>query len=49
MINLPSSVRLASGYTMLRLGFGVDQSVDAKASVLEALKAGYKLIFDIVH
>ena len=49
MINLPSSVRLASGYnTMLRLWFGVDQSVDAKASVLEALKAGYKL-FDIVH
>ena len=48
MINLSSTVRLASGYTMPRLGFGVYQSTDAKASVLEALKAGYRL-FDIVH
>ena len=43
MINLRSTVRLASGYTMPRLGFGVYQSIDAKASVLEALKAGYRL------
>ena len=43
MINLSSTVRLASGYTMPRLGFGVYQSIDAKASVLEALKAGYRL------
>ena len=48
MINLSSTVRLASGYAMPRLGFGVYQSTDAKASVLEALKAGYRL-FDIVH
>ena len=26
------------------LGFGVFESIDAKASVLEALKAGYRLI-----
>jgi len=40
--NLSSTVRLASGRTMPLLGFGVFQSIDAKASVLEALKAGYR-------
>jgi diketogulonate reductase-like aldo/keto reductase len=48
MINLLSTVQLTSGYTMPRLGFGVFQSINAKASVLEALKAGYRS-FDIVH
>ena len=47
MINLSSTVRLASGYAMPLLGFGVFRSNDAKASVLEALKAGYRS-FDIV-
>ena len=46
--NLSSTVRLASGYTMPLLGFGVYQANDAKASVLEALKAGYRS-FDIIH
>ena len=47
-LNLSSTVRLTSGYTMPRLGFGVYQSINAQASVLEALKAGYRS-FDIVH
>jgi len=42
MISFASTVRLASGHAMPRLGFGVFQSTDAKASVLEALKAGYR-------
>ena len=45
---LSSTVHLASGYTMPRLGFGVYRSTDTKSSVLEALKAGYRS-FDIVH
>ena len=49
-LNLLSTVRLTSGYTMPLLGFGVFQirPKDTKASVLEALKAGYRS-FDIVH
>ena len=49
-LNLSSTVRLTSGYAMPLLGFGVFQirSNDAKTSVLEALKAGYRS-FDIIR
>ena len=47
-LTLSSAIRLASGYPMPRLGFGVYRCYDTKTSVLEALKAGYRLI-DIVH
>ncbi|KAF8160765.1 NADP-dependent oxidoreductase domain-containing protein [Crassisporium funariophilum] len=37
-----STIRLSTGHTMPLLGFGVYQNYDAKASVLEAFKAGYR-------
>jgi len=40
--NISSTVRLTSGYTMPLLGFGVFRCNDTKASVMEALKAGYR-------
>jgi hypothetical protein len=46
--SLSSTVRLTSGYTMPLLGFGVFRCNDTKASVMEALKAGYRS-FDIVQ
>ena len=47
-LTFSSAVRLASGYSMPRLGLGVYRSYVTKTSVLEALKAGYRL-FDIAH
>ncbi|KAH7925931.1 Aldo/keto reductase [Leucogyrophana mollusca] len=41
-LNIKSTIRLASGYAMPLLGFGVYQNYTAKASVLEAFKAGYR-------
>ncbi|KAF9522642.1 NADP-dependent oxidoreductase domain-containing protein [Crepidotus variabilis] len=43
-LTLDSTVTLSSGYTLPLLGFGVFQNNDAKPSVLEALKAGYRHI-----
>ncbi|KAF8813836.1 Aldo/keto reductase [Phlegmacium glaucopus] len=39
---LSSTIRLTSGHTMPLLGFGVYQNFDTKASVIEALKVGYR-------
>jgi len=39
---LTSTIKLSSGYTMPLLGFGVFQNQEAKPSVLEAFKAGYR-------
>jgi diketogulonate reductase-like aldo/keto reductase len=39
---IASTLRLSSGYTVPLLGFGVYQNYDAKPSVLEAFKAGYR-------
>ena len=41
-ITLNSTVRLSSGHLMPLLGFGVYNNYDAKSSVLEAFKAGYR-------
>ncbi|KAF9263268.1 Aldo/keto reductase [Marasmius fiardii PR-910] len=41
-LNLSSKVKLSSGYLMPLLGFGVYQNYDARASTLEAFKAGYR-------
>jgi len=41
-LKLTSTVRLSSGYYMPLLGFGVYQNYDAKPSVIEAFKAGYR-------
>ncbi|KAF7361761.1 hypothetical protein MVEN_00520300 [Mycena venus] len=41
-LTLASTVRLSSGFHMPLLGFGVYQNYDAKPSVLEAFKAGYR-------
>ncbi|KAJ7268836.1 Aldo/keto reductase [Mycena haematopus] len=41
-LTLASTVRLSSGYNMPLLGFGVYKNYDAKPSVLEAFKAGYR-------
>ncbi|KAJ7076344.1 NADP-dependent oxidoreductase domain-containing protein [Mycena belliarum] len=41
-LSLSSTVRLTSGFHMPLLGFGVYQNYDAKPSVLEAFKAGYR-------
>ena len=38
----PTALTDQSGYTMPLLGFGVYQNYNAKPSVLEALKAGYR-------
>ncbi|KAJ7446216.1 NADP-dependent oxidoreductase domain-containing protein [Mycena galericulata] len=43
-LTLQSTVRLSSGFHLPLLGFGVYQNYDAKPSVLEALKAGYRHI-----
>ncbi|KAF9522643.1 Aldo/keto reductase [Crepidotus variabilis] len=43
-LTLKSTVTLSSGYTLPLLGFGVYQNDNAKPSVLEALKAGYRHI-----
>jgi len=42
---LTSTVKLSSGHTMPLLGFGVFQSGETKATVLEAFKAGYRCVF----
>ncbi|TBU38789.1 Aldo/keto reductase [Dichomitus squalens] len=39
-----SLIRLSTGYDMPRLGFGVYQNYATHDSVLEALRAGYKLV-----
>ncbi|KAJ6587071.1 Aldo/keto reductase [Mycena vulgaris] len=41
-LSLTSTVRLSTGFHMPLLGFGVYQNYDAKPSVLEAFKAGYR-------
>ncbi|KAJ6625478.1 Aldo/keto reductase [Mycena sp. CBHHK59/15] len=41
-LSLQSTIRLSSGFYMPLLGFGVYQNYDAKPSVLEAFKAGYR-------
>ncbi|CAK5265791.1 unnamed protein product, partial [Mycena citricolor] len=41
-LTLSSTVRLNSGYSMPLLGFGVYQNRNARPSVLEAFKAGYR-------
>ncbi|KAJ7091236.1 NADP-dependent oxidoreductase domain-containing protein [Mycena epipterygia] len=41
-LTLSSTIRLSSGFHMPLLGLGVYQNPDAKASVLEAFKAGYR-------
>ncbi|KAL1735512.1 NADP-dependent oxidoreductase domain-containing protein [Schizophyllum commune] len=43
-LSISSTVKLSTGYTMPLLGFGVYQNYNAKPSVLEALKAGYRHI-----
>ncbi|KAF7321818.1 hypothetical protein MKEN_00703700 [Mycena kentingensis (nom. inval.)] len=43
-LTLTSTVRLSTGYTMPRLGFGVFQNHDAEPSCLEAFKAVYRHI-----
>ncbi|CAK5265792.1 unnamed protein product [Mycena citricolor] len=43
-LTLSSTVRLNSGYSMPLLGFGVYQNQNARPSVLEAFKAGYRHI-----
>ncbi|PPQ98775.1 hypothetical protein CVT24_003333 [Panaeolus cyanescens] len=43
-LTINSSVKLASGYKMPLLGFGVYQNYTTKDSCLEALKAGYRHI-----
>jgi len=43
-LELTSTVRLSSGYTMPMLGFGVYQNYTTRESVNEALKAGYRHI-----
>lgn len=43
-LTLNSTVRLSSGHLMPLLGFGVYQNYDARNSVLEAFKAGYRHI-----
>ena len=44
---LTPTIKLSSGYPMPLLGFGVYQNYDAKTSVLEAFRAGYRCVFDI--
>ncbi|KAL1696316.1 NADP-dependent oxidoreductase domain-containing protein [Schizophyllum commune] len=44
VLSISSTVKLSTGYTMPLLGFGVYQNYNAKPSVLEALKAGYRHI-----
>ncbi|KAJ7188084.1 NADP-dependent oxidoreductase domain-containing protein [Mycena filopes] len=41
-LSLTSTVRLSTGFHMPLLGFGVYQNYDAKPSVLEAFRAGYR-------
>lgn len=43
-LTLGSKIKLSSGYSMPLLGFGVYQNYDAKPSVLEAFRAGYRHI-----
>jgi len=43
-LTINSSVKLSTGYYMPLLGLGVYQNYDAKPSVLEAFKAGYRHI-----
>ncbi|KZP07923.1 Aldo/keto reductase [Athelia psychrophila] len=44
LLSLGSTLLLSSGHRIPLLGFGVYQNYDAKASCLEALKAGYRHI-----
>ncbi|KIJ67493.1 hypothetical protein HYDPIDRAFT_186241 [Hydnomerulius pinastri MD-312] len=41
-LSIRSTVQLTSGHAMPLLGFGVYQNYDAKPSVLESLRAGYR-------
>ncbi|KAK7005646.1 NADP-dependent oxidoreductase domain-containing protein [Favolaschia claudopus] len=41
-LTIASSIRLSSGFNIPLLGFGVYQNYDARPSVLEAFKAGYR-------
>ncbi|KAJ7901991.1 Aldo/keto reductase [Mycena olivaceomarginata] len=41
-LTLASTVRLSSGFHLPLLGFGVYQNYDARPSVLEAFRAGYR-------
>ncbi|KAJ7680480.1 Aldo/keto reductase [Mycena polygramma] len=43
-LTIASTVRLSSGFDMPLLGFGVYENYDAKTSVLEAFKVGYRHI-----
>ncbi|KAJ6500046.1 Aldo/keto reductase [Mycena vitilis] len=43
-LTIASTVRLSSGFDMPLLGFGVYKNYDAKTSVLEAFKVGYRHI-----
>ena len=42
LLEKDASVRLSSGHLMPLHGFGVYKNYDAKSSVLEAFKAGYR-------
>jgi hypothetical protein len=44
-LSLSSTITLSSSHEMPLLGFGVFQNYDAKASVIEAFKAGYRCVF----
>jgi len=41
-LTIHSTVTLSTGYKMPLLGFGVYQNQDAKPSVIEAFRAGYR-------
>ncbi|KAH9485098.1 Glyoxal reductase [Psilocybe cubensis] len=43
-LSITSTIRLATGYDMPMIGFGVYQNYNASVSTLEAFRAGYRLI-----